>query len=150
MSNQKDPILMTSSISSATSSQSTSLYTNYQQSMQDFSSLKKALQSGDLSSAQSAFDSWQKDIQNNPQMQNLLSSSNSQTSQDFQSLQGALQSGDLSSAQKAFAALQQDMKSSQVSGHHHHRHHHNSSESSSTAVTGTTNSAGSSTLNATA
>src|SRR5580692_502899 len=75
--------------------------------LQAFQSVGSALQSGDLSSAQSALATFQ---------QSLPGSSSSavqppfgrnhQANSAYQNLAGALQSGDLSSAQRAFANLQ--------------------------------------------
>jgi soluble cytochrome b562 len=144
---EKGPTPMSvSSVSSATNLYQTSYNNGFAQSIQDFNALKNALQSGNLSNAQSAFATWQQDIQNDPRMQSLLNGSqsgSSQISQDYQSLQSALQSGDVASAQKAFASFQQDlqtqMQSGQVKGHHHHHHHHHGGQSStSTAATNAT------------
>src|SRR5258708_30316540 len=76
--------------------------TNFSKIKSDFSALAKALKSGDLSSAQSAFSWLQKDRASNS------NSSTSSTSQadPFSALASALQSGDLSSAQTAFSTLQ--------------------------------------------
>ena len=109
----------------------------FQQTGQDFRALQNALQSGDLSSAQQAFASLQKDLQ--PAAGAAGSSSASPWSQnnplgkDFQALQSALQSGDLSGAQSAFASVKQDLQSAGAARGHHHHHH----KSSSAARSGT-------------
>jgi hypothetical protein len=135
-------------VSSATSSYQAQFSTGFRQTMQDFRALGSALQSGDLSSAQSAFATLQKDIQNSPRLQQLVGDTSTQAGKDFQALQSALQSGDLSSAQKAFASLQQDFQSMrQVSGAqvHGHRHHHPHHSPSSTSVSDSATSSGTAT-----
>lgn len=116
-----------SSVSSATSLYPPENQALFQQQAQDFNTLASALQSGNLSTAQSAFTSWQQDLTSiaPPNQQSTQQSqpfgSNSQANSDFQSLSSALQSGDISSAQQAFANLKQDLQSSgSVRGHHHH------------------------------
>ena len=78
----------------------------------DLKSLVDALQSGDMSAAQTAFAQMLKD---NPKLAAAVNgSSSSSTSSDnpkladFQSLSAALKSGDLSSAQKALSSLFKD------------------------------------------
>jgi DNA-binding FadR family transcriptional regulator len=94
----------------------------FKQRIQDFKSLNDALQSGDLTAAQTAFAAFQKDVQNSPQASrnSQLSDQNTQAAKDLQALQDALKSGDMSAAQQAFASLKQDLKA----GHAHHGHHH--------------------------
>jgi hypothetical protein len=91
------------------------------QLQQDLGNLGSALQSGDLSGAQSAFSAL---------LQSIPASSPTQTSQqsgatgvqaDLNALGQALQSGDMNAAQTAYTKLQQDM---QVAHGHHHHHHH--------------------------
>ncbi|MBF0474381.1 MAG: hypothetical protein HQK59_00905 [Deltaproteobacteria bacterium] len=102
----------------------------FQQRKQDFNALSSALSSGDITSAQSAFATLQKDMpkfmqgsgvgtsQNGSQNSamtfgNALSSARSgrfqQRKQDFNALATALSSGDITSAKSAFATLQKDM-----------------------------------------
>jgi ribosomal protein S20 len=151
-------------VSSVSASPSPNPYTidstsGFKPQIQDFKALQSALQSGDLSGAQSAFASLQKAMQNKSQAAgaNNPSSQNSQLGNDMQSLQSALQGGDLSAAQKAFASLQQDMKSaSQAAGTGRaHRHHHHqgggvqaASSTSTTSTTGTTSGNGTAAVSA--
>ena len=93
----------------------------------DLKELGQALQSGNLSEAQSAFASLsqlpgvQSALQNNP---------NSQFAQAISQIGSALQSGNLGDAQQALSSLQQQVASSasgasstpHVGGHHHHHH----------------------------
>jgi len=97
-------------------------FTNFYQMKQDFKSLSKALQSGDLSTANQAFAQLQKDTgMSTDQTQSSSSSVNSNSTSDLlQTLGNALQNGDLSGAQKAFSQIQQNM---QAHRHHHHHHH---------------------------
>lgn len=117
-------------VSSVSQSQSTfdpsAMKAQFKQRRQDFQSLQDALQSGDLSAAQSAFAALQKDA---PAGKADKSKDNSPMSKDFQALQTALQSGNISDAQKAFATLQQDMKTARAA---HHHHHHQASDSTQT------------------
>jgi hypothetical protein len=129
-----------SSVSSATSLYPPENQALFQQQAQDFNTLASALQSGNLSTAQSAFTSWQQDLTSiaPPNQQSTQQSqpfgSNSQANSDFQSLSSALQSGDISSAQQAFANLKQDLQSSgSVRGHHHH-HRTGTQNNSNTSI----------------
>jgi ribosomal protein S20 len=116
---------------------------------QDFKQLAQALQSNDLSGAQSAFSSLQQLLQSSQsssgQQQTASTTSSSPLQTDFNNLGNALASGDLSGAQSAFTQLQSDLSAatqsgtSQAGGHHHHRHHEASS-TSDTASTGETDS----------
>jgi|GEM_PF-2004394 hypothetical protein len=107
---------------------------------QDFQSLAKALSSGDLGSAKTAFASIQTDIQNGPggsasaSTSSSSSSGSSSSTNPLQALAAALKSGNLQDAQQAFAALQQSGK-----GHHHH--HHKESGTASANSTDSSNSA---------
>jgi hypothetical protein len=100
------------------------------QTKADFQALSTALQSGDLSGAQTAFAQLQKD---NPRIAQALnsssgssassgtSSSGSSPTSALQSLGSALQNGDLSGAQAALAQVQQNAPT-QHAGHGHHHH----------------------------
>jgi ribosomal protein S20 len=116
-----------SGVSSGTPVYANPIQNNFKQRSDDFKALKSALQSGDISAAQSAFSTFKQDLQT------AKSSSNntSQPSQDFQSLESALSSGDISAAQKAFASFQSDVQAA----HKSHHHHHHKAESSSDAQT---------------
>jgi soluble cytochrome b562 len=99
------------------------------------SALEKALKSGDLTAAQSAFATLQQ-MQPNSQAQSASSGNTpgkdgqNPLASDMQAVAKALQSGDMKAAQTAFAKLQQDMKSVH---HGHHRHHHQAKEVQSDA-----------------
>jgi hypothetical protein len=129
---------------------------SFKQRSQDFKALANALQSGDLSSAQSAFAAFQKDLPSSSQANSSQPfGQNSQANTDFQTLQNSLASGDISGAQSAFTALKKDLKSAGgVQGSHHHHHHHgsnaaatNSASSTSANTTGSDSSAVNSLLN---
>ncbi len=94
--------------------------TTYKQTKADFQAIAAALQSGDVTQAQTAFAQLQKD---NPRLAQALSSDPSSTDSpriaDLKSLASALKSGDLAGAQKAFGQLQQ---LAQTGGKHHHHH----------------------------
>ncbi len=103
----------------------------HKQRVQDFKALQSALKTGDLAGAQTAFASFQKDLQNASQTGGKRPplDPNSQAGQDIQALETALKSGDIDSAQKAFAAFRLDIQAAngaqggQSAGHvHHHRH----------------------------
>jgi CubicO group peptidase (beta-lactamase class C family) len=115
-----------------------------QQGQQDFTSLADALQSGDLSGAQSAFASLLQLFPNlspsaNSPTQSTAtssaassSSSTSSITNDLSTLGQAIQSGDLTGAQNDFSKLTQDMQS--IGGGHHHHHHHKTSAGSQDAT----------------
>ena len=97
----------------------------------DFKNLGNALNSGNITDAQTAFATILQSLQSNS---GNFGSGNGQISTDFTALQNALQSGNITSAQKAYSTLQQYMHSV-----HGHRHHHkadgqgnNSADSTST------------------
>jgi hypothetical protein len=121
-----------SGVSSTTNPYQIAYQSSLDQFGQDFKAVGSALQSGDLSSAQSALAAFQKDLQGNSQTStNQPFGKNTQANKDFQSLTSTLQSGDLAAAQKAFAGVQTDLKAA-YKGHHHH---HSSSSTSATAQT---------------
>jgi hypothetical protein len=93
---------------SAISSFSASQTSNYQNYRQAFSQLTNALQSGNLSAAQNAYDT----LASSPAAQG-----NGPFAQALQQIGQDLQSGDLGDAQQALASLQQQQ---QAHGHHHH------------------------------
>ena len=149
-----------SNVSSVTNQSPSANQGWYQQQYQDFNSLSNALQTGNLSTAKSAFTAWQNDLQSivpsnlQAAFQNKPFGSNNQANADFQALSSALQAGDTSAAQQAFASLKQDLQSA---GGVHRRHHHRAEtendgdkddggNSSSTTASGTAQSTGS-TLN---
>lgn len=120
-----------SSISSATNPYLTSSQSPQAQLFTDFKAIGSALQTGDLSTAQSALSTFQQALQNNSQTSaSQPFGKNSQANTDYQNLVASLQSGDLSGAQKAFASVQTDIKAAHK-GHHHHA-------TSSTPTTSTT------------
>ena len=125
-----------SGINAATTAYQTSVQSSFKQDAQDFKALQTALQSGDVTSAQQAFASLQKDMQKSSPAAAATSTPSGQSSPistDFQTLQTALQSGDLSGAQSAFATLKQDMQSTAAAkGAHHHHHHESASATGST------------------
>jgi outer membrane protein assembly factor BamD (BamD/ComL family) len=84
----------------------------FQQIKQDFDQLASALQSGDLSGAQSAYSNIQQLFQANPgaSPSNTTSNGSSTVQNDFATLGQALQSGDLTQAQSAFSQLQSDVR----------------------------------------
>lgn len=106
------------SVSSSTYPSSTSNIQRPQN--QDLLNLGKALQSGNLSDAQSAFTSF---TQNLPGASSSGPFSSSGTlGTDVKSLRSALQSGDVSGAQQAFSKLTTDMKGMHQAHGTHHRH----------------------------
>src|ERR1700746_390709 len=76
--------------------------TNLTQTRQAFSQMSSAIQSGDLSTAQSAY---------NTLMQNIGGNSNEPLTQALQQVGSALQSGDTGQAQQTLSQLQQQMQS---------------------------------------
>ncbi len=100
-----------SALSSVPLSNTSGYQDPFKEIQQDFNQLAKALQSGDLSAAQSAFSNLQQLQQNGPG-QGVSNSSGFDTIQnDFSTLGQDLQSGNLSQAKSAFEKLQSDLKS---------------------------------------
>jgi hypothetical protein len=135
-----------SGISSTTDVTQTDWQSTLSQRQQYFNVLSQALQSGNLTEAQSAYSSLEQLGPTSSQSSTSTSSSNgtstSSLGSDFSALGKALQSGDLAGAQKAFAQVQQDMKTTGA-GHHHHHHHQSQAAASSTTTqdtSGTTSS----------
>jgi hypothetical protein len=105
---------------SAITSSGASYISSFQQDRQAFNQLTNALQSGDLTAAQNAYNT----LASSPMAQG-----NSPFAQAIQQIGRDLQSGDASSlaaAQKILSSLQQ------ARGHHHH-HHGGSGEVSGTS-----------------
>jgi hypothetical protein len=125
-------------------SSSTNPYSNpfsQNQSFKDLQSIGSALQSGDLSTAQSALASFQQQLQSSSQASSSQPfGNNSQANQDYQSLATALKSGDTSAAQQAFANLKTDLKSAQKGHHHHHGAPASTATTASTTTPGTSTS----------
>jgi hypothetical protein len=117
-------IMNISTISSATTASGTTALSVFQKRALDFRDLQSALQSGDLTAAQTSFAALQKKLPDSAVAGRTNSSSQlGQIGKDFQALQSALQSGDLSAAQSAFATLKQDLPGARGI-HGAHRHHH--------------------------
>jgi type VI protein secretion system component VasK len=134
-----------SSIGSTTNAYQVTSANSFNQLFNDFKSIGSDIQSGDLTSAQSALAAFQNDLQNNTGQNPLsqLFSNNSTLNNDLQNLQTALQSNDPTSAQTAFKTLIQDMQGAmQTSGAHRHHHHHrvnNDGRNSNSSTTSTDN-----------
>jgi len=96
---------------SAISPSSASFITSFQNDRQAFGQLTSALQSGDLSAAQNAYNT----LASSP-----IAQGNTPFAQALQQIGQDLQSGDIADAQKALASLQQQQ---QARGGHHHHHH---------------------------
>jgi hypothetical protein len=92
---------------------------------QDFQALTNALQSGDLSTAQTAYQTL---ISDNPQLTATSGNSNNPFQQAIAAIGSALQNGDIGGAQNALSSLQSNMKA-------HHGHHHHGGGASATNAT---------------
>ena len=131
-----------SSVSSVTNPYVPASQNGFGQTVQDFNAIGTALQSGDLSTAQTALTTFQQALQ----VSTSASTSqpfgkNSQANTDYQNLASSLQSGNLAGAQKAFTSLKTDLQPTQAA-HKGHHHHHSSSATASTpaATTASSNS----------
>jgi len=109
---------------SAISSSSASFVSTFQQDRKAFGQLVSALQSGDQSAAQDAYNT----LASSP-----LAQGNSPLAQTLQQIGQDLQNGDTQGALKALTSLQQQ----QAHGHHHH--HHGGSEVSGASSTNNAN-----------
>jgi len=122
---QKKYMSAISSVTSTGNPYQTTTQNGYAQIVQDFNDIGSALQSGDVSAAQTALSAFQQNLPGNSQATaSQPFGQNSQANTDYQSLASALQSGNLSSAQKAYANLQKDLQSAQTSTKTGHRGHH--------------------------
>src|ERR1700737_4489420 len=115
-----------SSVSLTANQNPAPLQNGFSQAFQDFKGIGTDIQSGDLTSAQSALNSFQHDLQNSSQtsQKNPLSQlfSSNTLNKDLTTLQVALNSKDATGAQNAFKALAKDMQTEMKTqkGHHHH------------------------------
>ena len=92
-----------------------------QQFQHEFQQLGQALQSGNLSAAQTDFTTLQ---QTGPQISSTSSNQNtSPIAQDFKQLSQDIRSGDILAAQQDYAKIQQDFQSPSTGkqAHHHHQ-----------------------------
>ena len=80
--------------------------------MKELMALQSALKSGDLTDAQTAFATFQSDLQTriDAGVGNSPLSQNSQIADDIASLKNALESSDITTAQEAFMTLKQDLR----------------------------------------
>jgi thioredoxin-like negative regulator of GroEL len=85
---------------------------NLLQTRQAFSQMSSAIQSGDLPTAQSAYDTLTQNTSSNP---------SDPLARALQQIGSALQSGDTDQAQQALSQLQQQMQGGRA--HHHGGHH---------------------------
>jgi hypothetical protein len=96
---------------SAISSFSASQVSSFQQDRQAYNQLTNALQSGDMTAAQAAY---------NALAASPMAQGNGPFAQALQQIGKDLQSNDLSDAQNTLAQLQQQQQAHR--GHHHHHH----------------------------
>jgi hypothetical protein len=121
---------MSSSISSAGSSQA-ALQTNpFRQRANDMQALGKALESGDLDAAKEAFASLQANAPKGPPPGG--GSGDGKIKADFETLAKALADGDTDAAKTAFETLQKDMKAARAA--HGHRHKPSGDQADATAA----------------
>jgi len=122
-----------SGIASSNFSQYSPQNSTIQQFQQDFQQLGQALQSGNLSAAQSDFATLQ---QLAPQGQSSSAASaqaGSPIAQQFSQLSQDLQSGNISAAQQAYTTIQQNFQNQQTGQTQTHHHHHRGGGGGSTS-----------------
>jgi len=110
----------------------------FQQIKSEFQQLGQALETGNLSQAQSDFATLSQNISaaNQSSGATTPATNNSPAAQAFAQLGQDIQSGNLQGAQQDFTNLQQDVQQSssqQVGGRHGHHHHHAESSQSSSS-----------------
>jgi hypothetical protein len=105
---RRELTIAVAALSTAGLSQYVSASSNVAASQQAFQSLQQSLASGNLSDAQTAFNTYQK--LNQSSAGTGSASSTSQFSSDLTALGSAIGSGNLSTAQQAFATLQSDLQ----------------------------------------
>jgi len=86
--------------------------------------LFSAIESGDLTTAQQAFNTLSQQAPTGPLQ-------NSAIGQDFSAIGTALASGSVSDAQQALTKLQADLQAAHGKRHHQHHHHHGGQAASS-------------------
>ena len=96
---------------------------------QEFQQLGQALQSNNLSAAQSDFTALEQAFSSSSSTSSTTATTTTANpiTQAFNQLASDLQSGNLSAAQKDYSTLQQDLQSQGTSFRHQHGHHHVSS-----------------------
>ncbi|MGA2671618.1 MAG: hypothetical protein ABSE99_00205 [Terracidiphilus sp.] len=99
-----------SALSTAGLSQFVLYSSNLNKSQKAWQSLEQNLAAGNLSGAQSAFNSYQQANQNLLALGAASTPANTQLNTDMTALSKALSSGNLSDAQSAFASVQNDLK----------------------------------------
>lgn len=136
-----------SSINVSSSAGSAAGYQNpFQQIRSAFSQLSQSLASGNLSTAQSAYNTLQGLLPATQSSAGTGSNDGSSTGngnnfqQQFSALGQALQSGNLAAAQQAFGALQPSQNGS-GGVHHHHQHSRSGQASQQTSSSNTGNTA---------
>jgi hypothetical protein len=122
----------------------------FRQLRQDFNQRASALQSGNLSTAQTAYSNLQQLLhgRQTPSNSNTGANASNTIQNDFSTLGQVLQSGDITQAQSAFSQLQSDIQAARqagsqeqnppeqgvlVQGHHPHHGRGSHSQSSTTA-----------------
>jgi len=126
-----------SNVGSTTPAYQAASTNSFSQLFNDFKSIGSDIQSGELSSAQSALTTFQSDLQssNGKDPMSRLFSNNSTLGNDLTALQTALKSNDPTAAQNAFKTLTQDMQSALKTPGAHRHHHHHHAQSASTPAT---------------
>lgn len=106
--------------------------------VQNWKALGNALEAGDLSAAQTAFDALQAGKPKH--IQESLKVENNTIKADMQALSEALQSSNLEAAKESFAKLQEDLKNlrAELLEKRHRHHHHHRGESTDDFSTTTT------------
>jgi hypothetical protein len=126
-----------SSVSSTSNPYQVTTQNSFSQIAKDFRVIGAALQSGNLSTVQSALATFQQDLQRNSQNSTAQPfGNNSQANAAYQNLTSALQSGNFSGAQSAFASLQKDLAGAEA-GKTHKGHHHGSGGGSTESLVNT-------------
>lgn len=134
--------ILSSNLFSAGAAQNTQSSQNnpsaFQQIKSEFQQLGQALQSGNLTQAQSDFATLSQNLSAVAQSRGVTTpaTNNSPAAQAFAQLGQDLQSGNLQGAQQDFTNLKQDAQrssSQQVGVHHGHHHHHAESSQSSSS-----------------
>jgi hypothetical protein len=115
-------------ISAISTASSNPYYSQQNSAKQDFGQLVSALQSGNLSAAQSAFASFSQSAGSQLDPNSPFTQAINQIGQD-------LQSGNISAAQQTLSSLQQSSGAHHAHGHHHHGGGAPPTDSSSTSTT---------------
>ena len=110
-----------SGVSSLSSQYQANLQNIFKQWQENFDNLGTALQSSDMTAAQTAYSALLQAAPTGSQAQTSQKNGTTGIQSDFDTLGKAIQSGDTDAAKTAFDKLKQDLQTARAHHHHHHK-----------------------------